>query len=155
MKTDVESAVESFLSGYNCAQSVFRVFASRYGLEEKIALRLATGLGGGIARRGDICGAASGGVLALGLAQGRGLGDDKSVAAACYEKTRLFLAQFEKRNGAVSCRALLGGCDLMTPEGQARYRAEDMQHKTCVHCVKSAVELVSDLLSESSVSLKG
>lgn len=37
----VERAVDYFMQGYGCCQSVVAAFADRYGLDEKLALKIA------------------------------------------------------------------------------------------------------------------
>lgn len=123
-------------------------------MDEELALKVATGFGGGIARRGEICGAVTGGLLALSLKFGRGSHDDKPITTALYAKTGGFMTEFEKRHGSIHCRALLGGCDLNTPEGQARYREGDLFHKTCLGCVTTAVELVSEIEEQAESTAK-
>ena len=61
----VARALELNQGGYNCAQSVLCAFSDLTGLEEKTALAIAAGLGGGL-RSGEVCGAVSGAVLVLG-----------------------------------------------------------------------------------------
>ena len=43
----VERAVENFMAGYGCCQSVVAAFADLYGLDDTLAKRLAAGFGGG------------------------------------------------------------------------------------------------------------
>ena len=52
-------------NGFNCAQSVFAAFCDLTGIEEKTALKIAGGFGGGV-KVGEICGAASGAVMVIG-----------------------------------------------------------------------------------------
>lgn len=54
-------------SGFNCAQSVLCALGQYTGLDEETALSATGGFGGGVSC-GEICGAASGAVMALGLA---------------------------------------------------------------------------------------
>lgn len=63
MNSKTEVAVEKFLSGYNCAQSVLFAYGPELGLDQERALKLATGLGAGMGRRDEVCGAVTGGVL--------------------------------------------------------------------------------------------
>ena len=65
-----EKAEALFLSGYNCPQSVVLAFADKLPLDEKAAAMLVSGLGGGVCRMREICGAASGMVLVLGRSGG-------------------------------------------------------------------------------------
>ena len=67
MSAKTEVAVEKFVSGYNCAQSILYAFGPDLGLEGETALKVATGLGGGLGVSGEVCGAVTGGILALGL----------------------------------------------------------------------------------------
>ena len=67
MKTKSEVAMEKFLAGYNCAQSVLYAYGPELGMDGETALKVATGLGAGMGRRGEVCGALTGGILVLGL----------------------------------------------------------------------------------------
>ncbi len=144
MKTKDETALEKFLSGYNCAQSVLYAWAPELGLDQETALKIACGLGAGIARRGETCGAVTGGILVLGLRHGRGAHEDRSATERTYQETQQFMAQFEQRHASCDCRVLLQGCDLRTPEGQRFFKENDLLHKTCVKCVQTAMDLLHE-----------
>jgi C_GCAxxG_C_C family probable redox protein len=79
MSTRTEIATARFLSGYNCAQAVLDAFRDETGLDEDLALKIATGLGAGMGRKQEVCGAVTGGILVLGLRHGRGRADDRSA----------------------------------------------------------------------------
>jgi C_GCAxxG_C_C family probable redox protein len=147
MSTKTEVAVEKFVSGYNCAQSLLYAFGPELGLEGETALKVATGLGGGMGGRGEVCGAVSGGILALGLKFGRGGEQEKAVAQQTYQKTGELMAAFERVHGSCLCRTLLSGCDLRTPEGMQRFREENLHQKVCVGCVRTVGELLSGMLA--------
>ena len=51
MNTATQIATSQFLRGYNCAQSVLYPFRDEAGLSEDLALKIATGLGGGMGRK--------------------------------------------------------------------------------------------------------
>jgi len=146
MKTKSETAVEKFLTGYNCAQSVLYAYGPELGLDPEIALKVATGLGAGMGRRGEVCGAVTGGILALGLKYGRGGQQDRSATEHAYRKTQELMAAFEQRQGSCSCRELLGGCDLRTAEGQALFKEHDLLHKTCVKCVQTVAGILAEII---------
>jgi C_GCAxxG_C_C family probable redox protein len=148
MKTNTEAAVEKFVSGYNCAQSILYAFGPDLGLDPETALRVTTGLGGGLGGRGEVCGAVSGGILALGLKFGRGAQQEKAVAQQAYQKTGELMAAFERVHGSCSCRTLLCGCDLRTPEGMQRFREEGLHQKVCVGCVRTVAEILTGMLAE-------
>ena len=147
MNAKHDAAMQKFLAGYNCAQSVLYAFGPDLGLDGETALKVATGLGAGIARRGEVCGALTGGILVLGLKYGRGGQQDRSATEHTYQKTLELMARFEKQHGSCLCRVLLEGCDLRTPEGQQYFKAHDFLHKTCAPCVQSVVETLTELLN--------
>jgi C_GCAxxG_C_C family probable redox protein len=139
-------AAEKFLSGHNCAQSVLYAYGPGPGLDGETAPKVATGLRAGMARRGEVCGAVTGGILALGLKYGRGSQQDRSATEQTCQKTLELMARFEKRHGSCLWRVLLNGCDLRTPEGQAHFKEHDLLHKTCVGCVQTVVETLADIV---------
>jgi len=144
MSVWAERALDLFgKTGFNCAQSVVAVFAEKYGLDEKTALKLASGFGGGV-RTGDVCGAVSGGVMAIGLAYGQSEKSDMKAKIDCYDRASDFIKQFRAANGSHICRDLLG-CDVGTPEGKAYFNEHDLMKTVCTKMVASAVEILEKL----------
>jgi len=146
MKTKSDIAEEKFLSGYNCAQAVLYAFCDDLQLDKNLALKLACGFGAGMARKQEICGAVSGGILAIGLKHGRGEREDKTQTEEAYRKVRELISRFESAHGSCHCRALLNGCDLNTPAGQQAFKDNGLLHKTCVPCVRSVVQAIEEIL---------
>ena len=146
MKTRTDLALEKFLAGYNCAQAVLFSFCEELGFDRDAGLRLACGFGAGMARKQEVCGAISGGILAIGLKHGRGEGQDRAPTEATYAKVRELMSRFESKHGTCICRSLLEGCDLNTPEGQRFFKENDLLNSTCKGCVKIVVETVEDIL---------
>ena len=66
MSERAQLAIEKFSNGFNCSQAVLSVFAEDLALSEETAVSIASGFGGG-ARNGQLCGAVTGAVMALGL----------------------------------------------------------------------------------------
>ena len=97
MKTKADIAVEKFLSGYNCAQAVVWSFASELQMDPDWALRVACGFGAGMARRQDVCGAVTGGIMVIGMKYGRGTGQDGCATEDTYAKTQALMQGFESR----------------------------------------------------------
>lgn len=81
----VERAVENFMAGYGCCQSVVAAFCDLYGLDEVMAKRIAAGFGGGVGRMRMMCGAVSGIVILVGLDCGQTEGSDHEGKSACYK----------------------------------------------------------------------
>jgi C_GCAxxG_C_C family probable redox protein len=142
MPTPAEAAVNIFGKSYNCSQSVFSAFAAQFGLPERTALRLASPFGGGVARRGEVCGAVSGGLLALGLARGA---DTPAGKEGIYRLSQEFMRRFEAEHGTIICRDLLGS-DISTPEGWQEVKRTGKSTTLCPLLVREAAEIVQALL---------
>ena len=140
-----EIATTRFLSGYNCAQAVLDAFRDETGLDEDLALKIATGLGAGMGRQQEVCGAVTGGILVLGLRHGRGTTDDHSATERTYLRTRELMDRFAAKHGSCLCRQLLQGYDLATQEGLQRAKADDIINKVCRPCVQTVVEILEQL----------
>ena len=148
MNSTAETASEKFLSGFNCAQSVLWTFAPRLGLDPDTALKIACGFGAGMGRREEVCGAVTGGIMALGLKCGRGEAEDRSVMENAYAKTQELMRRFEAAHGTCNCRQLLGGCDLTTDAGRTEFKKRDMLRQKCEPCVRTVCDILEDLLTE-------
>ncbi len=146
MKSKSDIAVEKFSEGYNCAQSVFYCFCDDLGFDKNTALKLATGFGGGMGRKEEVCGAVTGGIIVLGAKYGRGEKNDRAVTELTYQKTRELMDRFAAKHGTFICRQLLGGCELTTEEGQKRYKENDLFNKVCKPCIQSAVEILEKII---------
>jgi C_GCAxxG_C_C family probable redox protein len=143
-KTDI--AVQKFTSGYNCAQSVLSSFCNDLGFDENTASKIACGFGAGMGRKQEVCGAVTGGIMVIGLKYGNVSGDDRESKEKTYAMTREFIDRFEKKHGSCNCRKLLKGCDLSMETGQREFREKNLHNKICKECVKSAVEMVEEIV---------
>jgi C_GCAxxG_C_C family probable redox protein len=70
--------------------------------------KLATGFGGGIGRKGSLCGAFTGSIMAIGMKMGRTDPEDKATVAKVYEKCREFWDRFEREFGSNVCYKIIG-----------------------------------------------
>jgi len=148
MNTLSETASEKFLSGYNCAQSVLWTFAQRFNLDADSALKIACGFGAGMGRRQEVCGAVTGGIMALGLKYGRGESQALTATEATYSKTQELMRRFEAVHGTCNCLNLLKGCDLNTEAGRAQFKEQDLKRITCAPCVQTVADILGDLLGD-------
>jgi len=130
--------------GFNCAQATFSTLAEGLGLPLDAAMQIAAPFGGGMGRRGEVCGAASGALMALGLRYGSSVAD-KNAKEAMYAITAEFLRRFETRAGALHCRDLIQA-DMTTPEGLAWARARNVFATICPGLITAAIEIADDLM---------
>jgi C_GCAxxG_C_C family probable redox protein len=83
--------------------------------------RISSGLSHGMAHTGGMCGALSGGILALGLINGRDSAD--TSMEPLYTQVQSLITLFREHHGSTSCPDLLE-CDLNTEEGQVIFKRE-------------------------------
>jgi C_GCAxxG_C_C family probable redox protein len=145
-KTRSERALELFSQQYNCAQSVFAGCAAG-DLSEAQRLALTAPFGGGVARQGELCGALTGALLALGEAKGGAMAADPAAGRkALYEESQQLIEAFRKAHGAIRCSELTG-CILATEEGQRVFKEREMHQKLCSKLVTFAVGQVEKTLN--------
>ena len=131
--------------GYNCAESVLGGVVAAHG-GEPAPLRIATGFGGGIGRTGDVCGAVTGAVLALGWLKGRTRPDEKEIYARVSASIRELLADFRAEYGTLTCSALTG-YDLSDPAVLPRFADDQERRKKCAAFIDTAARLAADAVT--------
>ena len=102
-----EEATRLHVCGYNCAQSVLTSCREYTGLDDQTALAVSAGLGGGC-RCDEICGAVSGGVMALGLSNPFTDAKDLDAKERIATLAKSFTAAFRERFGCLRCAELKG-----------------------------------------------
>ena len=140
-----QRAASRFEEGFSCSQAVLSAFADMFDLELDLALKISQPFGGGIAHRGETCGAVSGAFMVLGLEHGRIQADDISARERTYEAVIDFIQRFEAAFGSIICKELLGH-DLSTENGQKNAEEEGLFETRCSKFVQYAAELVEELI---------
>ena len=102
-----ETATEFHDRGFNCAQSVLCACGRYTGLTEDTALAVSCGFGGGL-RCEEVCGAVSGGVMALGLVFPYMREGDAAAKDRIAELAKAYTAAFQARFGHLRCEQLKG-----------------------------------------------
>ena len=146
MNNKVEKALEIHAASFNCAQSVFLPYAADYGVDEQLALKIATCFGTG-AKCGNICGAASGGLMVLGLKYGHIDADTPDQKKRSGEIAADFLARFKEANGSLLCRELVGG-DLMNEDVRTVLKENGTLARVCNKAIQTAAEIVGQVLED-------
>ena len=129
---------------FHCAQSVLCTLNEglRGGLRRDVAARLASGLAEGLGGSGCLCGALSGGVLALGLFMGK---DGRSLlnASGSSFSSALLHREFAERFGSACCKVL-----------SKKVRHDPKAHfEQCAEMTGSAAEIASRIILESKPRL--
>ena len=145
----VARAVDYFMQGFGCCQSVVAAFSDLYGLDEAMALRIGAGFGGGVGRMRMMCGAVSGLVVLAGLDCGQTDGSNREGKSECYKVVQDLLAQFKADNGSVICTEILGlkGYEKAQSSYVASPRtAEYYKSRPCAAKVESAARIFANYL---------
>lgn len=134
-------------AGLHCAEAVALTVLEAFGQEDpRPAVRAASGFGGGIAgSTQELCGAFTGGVIALGSLLGRG--EPGLELKECARAIKEFKLGFLEKFGSLQCRPLL--------DAQA---VENSQAPGCAQISAGAASLLGELLRErqgQEVSLVG
>ena len=147
---NVQRAEALFASGFNCAQSVLAAYAPQLGLLEEVALKLCSPFGSG-ARNGELCGAVSGALMALGLQYGYDTMNEEEKQRVCALAVE-FTTRFREENGSIRCEELLG-YDVKKPEEMKVVREKQLFETFCPKLVKSAAEILEQLLKAQECAL--
>lgn len=132
----IETAMQKRKSGYNCAEAVLCAFCDKIGIDEKTALNLSEGFGGGIGGMHSVCGAVTGMIMAANLIMGNV--DPKNPQATkgeSYNRTKRMAEEFLNKNTSIICADLLGD-------------EERPKLRSCDGCIEDAVNILEKFLEE-------
>jgi len=144
MDKSAEKSEELFNSGYYWAESVILAVAGKTDIDTALLTRLASGFCSGMARTSGMCGAVTGGMLALNLALGRK--DQTDSIEKNYDAIQELINRFESRFTSTNCSELLS-CDLGTEEGRKKFKEEELINK-CREFTSKAAGITAEILDE-------
>ncbi len=139
-----EQARALFMQGYNCSQCVAAAFCEEAGLDRDVMLKISVGLGGGVGRLREVCGAFGGMALVLGMLYGDTRPDSKT---AVYPIVQRLAAEYKAQNGSIVCKELLG---LAKPEGSPEPEprtAEYYKKRPCPDLVACAADMLAEYIA--------
>jgi C_GCAxxG_C_C family probable redox protein len=130
----------------SCCSGVLAAYASEMGMDQDLAGAAGRGMAGGIGGLGDVCGAVSGAVMAIGLKRtNEGNINDTEAGFETMEIVREFVARFKEQHSSIQCMELIG-YDISSKEKSA-LAMKDNAFAKCPGYVESAVKILDDLLS--------
>lgn len=144
--TKAEIAKNYFEKGYNCCQAVVLAFKDEIGVDENIALKIASSFGGGIGRLREVCGAVSGMCIVAGALFGYADTSSKDEKADHYKLIQYLAKEFENRNGSIICKVLTGiekGSHVPTDRTPEFYKK-----RPCSELVFDAAEILDTYIKE-------
>lgn len=141
-------AKKNFENGYNCTQAVLLAFSDITGLDEKTALMISQPFGGGMGRLREVCGTFSGILMVLGSVYGGDDPKDYNKKKELYEKVQHLAKEFEKDNGSIVCRELLGLKEKHSAFAPEARTAEYYKKRPCPELACYAANLLDRYLKE-------
>lgn len=133
--------VDEQFSKFNCAQTVFSLFSSELGIDEKTSLKIASGFGGGM-NCAETCGAVTGAYMVIGMKHGHTTSDPEKKANTKM-LIRKFNEKFKVAHGSLICKQLTG-FDISTPEGSAAASEAGVFQSKCPVFIKTACNILED-----------
>ena len=143
-----KEAEVSFRGGLNCAQAVFAVLSEDSGIDKKTALALSSSFGGGMGRLREVWGAVSGMFMAAGRRYGGYDPADREQKRRHYAMIQELARRFERENGSIICRELLGLSEKRQPPVPDVRTPAYFQKRPCAELVRMAVEIFDDFAAE-------
>ena len=146
--TRKEKAMQSFLNGYNCSQCMILAFEDLLTIDINTALKMASPFGGGMGRLREVCGSVSGMFMVFGFLTGYHEPEDYDGKKELYAHIQELANRFEKVNGSIVCRDLLG-LTVQHDSSAPEQRTETYYKKRpCAELVGIATEILETYLSE-------
>jgi len=112
------------------------------GIKSKLIPKIATGFCGGISQTDGMCGAISGGILAINMINGGSQNSDQRDNNS--SNVQQLVKTFNDKFNSTQCY-ILTDCDLRTLKGQSDYKSKNKK-KLCDDFVYVATQLTLDLI---------
>ncbi len=139
----VETAANLSSQGYNCAQAVLCAHQQMLQIPLNTLKAIACGFGGGM-RRGNTCGVVTGALMALGLFSQQIANNEEEGKNLCSYFVNSYLTAFEKDQGHLYCKDLLG-YDVLNPKEVEKHQGR--KKEICPPLIKNSVLLIHQILS--------
>ena len=143
-----DKAKQLFLSGYNCTQSLVMAFDDMLGYDPKTVAMIVQPLGTGIGGMREVCGTVSGMAVVIGILFGGDNPRDPLKRREIYGRVRELSGVFEKDNGSIVCRELLGVTKPGTSKGVPTDRPQGYKKRPCPDLAKYAADLLEKYIEE-------
>ena len=143
-------AMDAMSKKFNCAQSVFVALSDEVGVSRETALKMAACFGGGM-KCGEVCGAVTGALMALGMKYGSCQENDLAGKQFEGQKGLEFIKKFKEKHGTILCRELLK-YHADKPE-EMKAAIQKGHSAVCSKAVCDAVEIAEDMLTAIPIKM--
>lgn len=134
-----------FRERHSCGESVVLAATGDPAL-----MSMATALGAGMVRQGEMCGAVAAGLLLIGRSVGRTSPAEREKYEEVMARGQTYLRRVEERLGALRCQDLTG-YTLDSPERLAAFYQDPQRREGCTARVAIAAELLEKMLAEGQI----
>jgi C_GCAxxG_C_C family probable redox protein len=133
----------------SCAITSFAALNKQFSLKADNAIPALMPFTGGIALKGETCGAVSGALLAMGFMF------ETSNPGSSIKYASMFLDKFEKKFSSTKCKGVQKNqfgrtYDFLNPEEQKLFVEVSQKSGKCMEVVKKAVLIAADIILENS-----
>lgn len=143
---DEKTVAGLFKNGIACSQIVFSELSDKVGMNKDDARKIASLFGGGM-WSGEVCGAFTGALMALGLKYGHCEEGDVDAQNLGMSKLMEFKSRFEKEYGSIVCRKVMG-YDLSVSEEMKIIEEKGLFDNFCPKLVIKTIQIAEEMLSE-------
>jgi len=140
----IKLAKDMFSNNYNCAQASMKAILIERGMDFDQILHLTGGLGAGIAHEGNVCGAVTGSIAALGVIEGKYQTDGIKQKEAAYAKGEEFVRKFKQKHGTILCNDLTG-VDMTDLEARQTAIENGTYRKLCPLFIEDAIRIAIEI----------
>jgi C_GCAxxG_C_C family probable redox protein len=154
---ELDEKVVKFLPMYrSCALASFGALNEQFNLNaDNKTLRALMPFTGGIALKGETCGAVSGSTLAIGYFFESINQKEKETAGSSIKHGGVFFDRFTKEFGSTRCKEVLKhqygrSYDFLNPEEQKLFMEASEKSGKCLEVVKKAVFIAGDIILENT-----
>lgn len=152
---ELEEKVDKYMAMHGaCSQASFCSLNEQFKLNGKEVIPALKPFAGGIAGKGETCGAVSGSLLALGLCfePVKQKSDEKSISS--FQYAGLFFDKFKEEFGSTRCSEVVEHqygrkYDFLNPEDMKLFM-EAAKNGKCTEVVKKAVLTAAEIILEKS-----
>lgn len=144
-----DRAVKNFMSGYNCAQSVFLAYADLLDIDMEVAKKISVSFGGGIGRMREVCGTVSAMAMIAGFKSPVEDPLDQEARTKNYALVQKVASLFKEKHNTIICRELLDSNDAaQTSPNPSPRTAEYYKQRPCCRFVETSAIIAGKMLKD-------
>jgi C_GCAxxG_C_C family probable redox protein len=142
---EIELALKLFNQDNSCAQAILGAYCTKVNIDLSIALKIGAGLGEGIGRQQNICGAINAGAIIIGLKHASGIVGDIDSKEKTSEIVGRFVLDCKSKLGCTQCKDLLK-IDLTIPDERLAAKDSGLLERVCNNAVEQTARILENYL---------